>query len=81
MAVGGYILMAMSIFAIYESGYLLGIVFILSGGFIAFANNGIQIDIEAKVLKQELGFDFVKYNPEVSDKTRARRQASQIKRR
>jgi len=56
MTVGGYILMALSVLAFLDGGYIGGVLLILAGGFIAFATNGILIDPNTKRTKQYIGY-------------------------
>ena len=56
MTVVGYLLMGMSLFAFYEGGYFVGLLFILGGGFVSFANNGIQINPDSMMSKQYIGY-------------------------
>ena len=56
MTVGGYILMAMSVFAFMEGAYIVGVLVIVAGGFVSFAKNGILIDPNLKRAKQYIGY-------------------------
>ncbi|MCK5856033.1 MAG: hypothetical protein KAG64_01010 [Bacteroidales bacterium] len=56
MTVGGYLLMGMSLAVFYEGVYFAGLLFILVGGFVSFANNGIQINPDSMMSKQYIGY-------------------------